>query len=193
MISPSPVVGDIHAGLALAEGLDEDAIHVDAGEVEEFGRLSGPDGFADFVENVDEVGNVVGLEASAEVAGSGGIGNALSANGVEKSFVIAAKFDVLEAIAIAKNIVREVEYVVRFMIGEMELEQMKPGVNCVDQADALGEQMKCADAAMRDGLDASAELVMDIASGEGRHSRVEFTFLFEPPFDSALAKLPEAS
>src|SRR6185369_5431117 len=69
MIPPSAIVGDIHALFAFAGGLDEDAVHVDPGQLEEAGRLPRPDAFADIVDDVDERVDVRGGEPPAEIAG----------------------------------------------------------------------------------------------------------------------------
>ena len=49
------------------------------------------------VEDVLEGLDVVGGEAAAEVAGGGGVGDAVGAEGVEEDLVVAPQFDVLEA------------------------------------------------------------------------------------------------
>ena len=98
------------------------------------------------VDDVDEGVDVRGREAAAEVAGRGGIGNAASAEGVEEVLVVAAQFDVLQTGAAAQGVVGDVEHVVGFVIGQVELEQMQALVDGLDQADALepaGEWRRC--------------------------------------------------
>src|SRR5258708_2041500 len=97
MITPQAVVGDVHADLAFAGGLDEHAVHVDACQFEERGRLPSPKAWANFVEDIDERVDVGGAEAAAEIARGGRIGNAASAQRVEVDLVLATQFDVLQA------------------------------------------------------------------------------------------------
>jgi len=97
MITPDAVVGDVHAALTLAQGSDQSAVHVDAGQVEERRRLSSPDPFTNVVKDVDQGVHLGGAKATAEIAGSRGIGNALSAQSVEVDFILAPQFEVLQA------------------------------------------------------------------------------------------------
>ena len=57
--------------------------------------LPRPDAVPHVVEDVDERMYVFGAEASAEIAGRGGIGNAFGVQGVEINFVVATQFQVL--------------------------------------------------------------------------------------------------
>ena len=97
MITPLALVRDVHPRLALARGGHQRAVHVDAGFVEERVRLLRPDFEPRLVEHVEERANVVGLEAAAEVAGRGGIGNAPGIHRVEIHFVVAAQFQIFQA------------------------------------------------------------------------------------------------
>ena len=142
--------------------------------------------------------DVGGLEASAEVAGRGRIGNAVGAESVEEDLVVATQFDVLQAIAVAKGVVGEVEDVIRFVIRQMDLEQVQPLVDGVDEANAFGEKVKGADAAVSDGAVALADLVMDVAGGEDGSVRGDRRPLaarpfFEPPLNSPLASFQLSS
>src|SRR5206468_511892 len=82
VVAPGAVVGDVHALLALAGGLDQGAVHVDARLREEGVRLRGPDADADVVEGVEQAVNVGAAEAAAEVAGGGRVGDAAGTEGV---------------------------------------------------------------------------------------------------------------
>ena len=48
-----------------------------------------------------------GVEAAAEVAGGGRVGDAAGAEGVEEDLVVAAQFEVLQAGAVAQGVVGE--------------------------------------------------------------------------------------
>ena len=120
VITPGAVVGDIDALLAAGAGGDEGAVGVDDGLVEEVGRLLFPDLDPGLIEDVLEGLDVVGGEASAEVAGGGGVGDSVGAEGVEEDDVVASQFDVVEAGAVAQGVVGEVEDVVTLVIREVD-------------------------------------------------------------------------
>ena len=103
VIAPGAVVGDVHALLALAGGLDQGAVHVEEGLVEEGRGLAGPDLQARVVDDVEQRLNAVRGKAATEVAGRGGIGDAAGAQGVEEDLVVAAQFEVLQAGAVAQR------------------------------------------------------------------------------------------
>ena len=147
VITPGAVVGDIDALLAAGAGGDEGAVDVEDGLVEEVGRLLLPDLESGLIEDVLEGLDVVGREASAEVAGGGGVGDAVGAEGVEEDEVVAPQFDVVEAGAVAEGVVGEVEDVVGLVIGEVELEQVESFVDGLGEAELLDQELDGADAA----------------------------------------------
>lgn len=85
MKAPTSVVADVHAGLALAVGLDDRAIHVEVGTVEELRGLLSPCQSANLVECGHQRPrfDVLRFEAPAEVACGGRVGQCLGADGVE--------------------------------------------------------------------------------------------------------------
>ena len=92
-----------------------------------------------------------GGEAAAEVAGGGGVGDAVGAEGVEEGLVVAAQFDVLEAGAVAQGVVGDVEDVVGLVVGQVELEQVESLVDGLGQAEFADQELDGADAAAGDG------------------------------------------
>ena len=142
---------------------------------------------AHFIEGVDQRVNIGRLETAAEIAGRGRIGNALSTQGVEIDFVPAAKFEVFQASAVAQGVVSEIEHVIGFVIGKMDLEQMQSVVDGVDQADASGQQVERTNAAMSDAAITLADLVADVGGGKVGPSRRLRPSFVETAFDSALA------
>jgi hypothetical protein len=74
MIAPGPVIGNVHALLALTGGLGQGAVHVEERTVEEGVGLPGPDPQTDFVDGVDECFDTLRREAAAKVACGGRIG-----------------------------------------------------------------------------------------------------------------------
>src|ERR1700683_5790153 len=95
MVTPDAVVGNIHPVLAPAGGLGQGAVEVDGGAGEEVVGLLGPDTPSRVVEGVDQRFDVAVREASAEVAGRGGVGDATGAQSIQKVFVGGAQVDVL--------------------------------------------------------------------------------------------------
>ena len=121
MVTPHAVVGDVDALFAFARSFHQRAIEIDPRLGKELGRLPGPSFLANLIKDVQENMNVLGLEAAAKIARGGWIGNALGAQGIEKYFIIAAEFDVLQTRTITQGIVSQIEDVIRFVIGHMDL------------------------------------------------------------------------
>jgi hypothetical protein len=151
VITPGAVIGDIDALFAAGPGGDERAVDVENGLVEEVGWLLLPDLESDLIEDVLEGLDVVEPEASAEVTGGGGVGDAVGVEGVEEDDVIAAEFDVVEAGAIAEGVVSEVEDVIGFMIREMILEHVKPLVDGLGQSEFPHQELDGTDTTGSDG------------------------------------------
>jgi hypothetical protein len=189
MISPRPVVADVHPLLATPGGADEGAVHVEDGPPEEVDGLLGPGLDPGVVEDVLK-GVDVGLgEASAEVAGGGGVGNAGGAESVEVDLVVAAKFEVLEAGAFAEGVEGEVEDVVGLVVREMDLEEVKARVDGVDKSKAAGEEVEGADAAVGESASAAGDIVEDVGGGEDGLVEVLESSFVEAVEDSLLASL----
>ena len=131
-----------------------------------------------------------GGEASAIIAGGGGIGNPLGAEGVEKGRVVAAQFDVLEARAITEGVDGEVKDVVGIGVRQVQFEQMQALINGVAEADVLGEFMEQGDAAEGGAIDALIEFEMKVAAAakDGLGAIGEFGFVEASP-DGAFARV----
>src|ERR1044071_267183 len=189
MVAPGAVVGDADAVFVLGVGGDQGAVGVEDGAVEEGIGLASPDVEADLVEDVLERVDRCFAEASAKVAGGGGIGNALGVEGIEEVDVVAAQLDVLQTSAIAQRVEGDVENVIGFIIGQMNLEEMESAIDGVDEADAACQEVKGADAAMADGVGALGDFVVDVAGGEDRPLAADGPGFVEPLLDSALVSL----
>ena len=111
-------------------------------------RLPGPGLDADVVEDVQERVHILGLEAPAEIAGGGRIGDAAGAQGIEEDLVVAAQFDVLQAGAVAQGVVGEVEDVIRLVVRQMDLEQVQPVVDGLGEPELAHQEVHGADAAV---------------------------------------------
>ena len=193
MITPGAIVGDVDTFFVLGIGGHQSAVGIENGAIEKGVGLLSPHADANLAVDVLQDVDGFGSEASAEIAGSGGIGNALGAEGVEEVDIVAAQFDVLEAIAVAKSVVGEIEDMIGFVVGHVNLEEMEFAIDGVDKADALGEEMKGADAAMADAMNAVGDFVVDIAGGEnGAIGAAGFGFI-EPALDTALVSVEAMS
>ena len=173
--------------LARTGGLDQRAVEVDVRAVEEVGGLLGPDAPACDVDGVDQRLDIPRLEAAAEVAGRGRIGNARRAQGIEMVLVVAAQFDVLQTDAVAQGVVGEVEHVIGFVIRQVQLEQMQTLIDRFDQTTTPRQQMESANAAAGDAADLVRYFVMNVAGGQLRLEAEGEVFLIETTFDSTLA------
>ena len=99
----------------------------------------------------------------------------------------------MEAIAVAKSVVGEIEDMIGFVVEHVNLEEMEFAINGVDKADALGEEMKGADAAVADAVHAIGDFVVDVAGGEdGAIGGAGFGFI-EPTLDAALVSVEAMS
>jgi hypothetical protein len=80
-----------------------------------------------------------------------------------------------------------------FVVKHVNLEEMEFAIDGVDEADALGEEMKGADAAVTDAVHAVGDFVVDVAGGEdGPMAAAGFGFV-EPALDTALVSVQSMS
>jgi hypothetical protein len=132
---------------------------------EELGRLLSPDTLAGFIDRVHQGHDIRPTKSAAEVAGSRGIGDALGAQGVEMNLVVPPQFEVFEPLTACQDVEGDVQDVVRLVIREMHLEEVKIGVDVADQAGPPGQEEHGADAAGAESLDPIAQLIVNIACG----------------------------
>ena len=124
VVAPGAIVGDVHAPLAGAGGLHQGTVHVHAGFLEEGFRLLIPNAQAGVIAEVEQDINVRGREAPAEVAGGGGVGEALRPQGVEEDFVLPPEFQGLQAGAATEGVIGDGQDVIGFVVGQVHLEQV---------------------------------------------------------------------
>jgi hypothetical protein len=173
--------------LARAGGAYQRPIHVNQGAVEEGAWLLGPNLEARVIEDIEQRVDVLAGEAPTEIASGRGVGNTPGTKGVEKVLIVTAEFDVLQAGAIAQGVVSEVEDVVRFMVRQMDLQEVEFGINRLDEAELSSQGVKGANAAVANTADACRSLVMNVAGGkEGLATTAEVRFV-EAALDASLA------
>jgi hypothetical protein len=169
VIAPGAVVGDVHAPFALAGGRHQKAVHVQDGLPEEGGGLVGPYAQAGVVENVEQRVNVVLGKPPTEIAGGGGIGDAACPQGVEEHLIVAEQFQVFQTGAATQGQVGQGEDMIRFMVRQVDLEQLQAAVEGIDQADLPNQFVHGADATDGDAAAALGDFIVDVA---GRHDRL---------------------
>ena len=187
VITPRPIVGDVHATLALARGLDQKAVHVQAGLLEEGRGLVRPDFQTRVVDDVEEGLNAVRGKAPTEVSRGGGVGEASSAQGVQQDFIVAKEFQVLQASAAAQGQIGQGEHVVGFMVREVDLQQLQTLVQGVDEAEPTGEGMNEANAAAGDAAGTLGDLIVNVGSGHHGLAATAQVLLVQSALDPALA------
>jgi hypothetical protein len=82
---------------------------------------------------------------------------------------------------------RQVEHMVGLVIGQMNFEQMQLFVNRVDEADAVYEELKRANAAVCQAAATFGEFVTNIGGGEDGMIEIVKLLFVEASLDSALA------
>ena len=147
MVAILAVVGEVHVALALGIAGHDAAIGLEDRLGEEFGWLLGPDPQPRLIDRVHQREDIGLGEATAEVAGSGRVGDAFGPQGVEVDLVVAPQFEVLDAQAAGEDIEGDVQDVVGFVVGEMPLEEVELVVDLPDESDLLSQEEDGPDAA----------------------------------------------
>ena len=187
MIAPNAVVGDVHALLALAVGFHHGSVGVDDGLVEELLRLLAPDAHASFVEHLLQHVDLTRIEASAEVARGGRVGDPPCSQSVKIGLVVSQQFEVLQASAAGQQIVGHVEHMVRLVVGQMYFEQLNIPVDRIDQTDLASHLVNSANTSGADGLCPLCDFIMYIACREHRLLASAIVGFIQPLLDSSLA------
>ena len=129
------------------------------------------------------------VEAAAEVAGGGRVGNPLGAQGVEEDLVVASQFDVFQPSAVAQGVVGQVQHVIRLVIGHVDFQQVQAAVDGVDQSDLLCQPMHQADAAGANAADFVGQFDANVRRCKHRLSLVD-ALAIQSPLDASLG-LPQ--
>jgi hypothetical protein len=166
MVSPLPLVGDVHTLFALSARFGHRAVAVDDGQVEKVLRLFAPDPDANLVDGLHENFDVFHLETPTEVAGRGGVRDSLGSEGVGKDFVVAAQFDMFQALSAAEEIVGDVEHVIGFVVGPVNLQQVQPPVDGVDQPALPREGVYRSDSSAGQPASLVRQVILDVACRE---------------------------
>ncbi len=187
VVAPLAFVVNIHPLLALARRLDQRAVGLDHGFVEESFRLLPPDFDARLVEHFLQEVDVGRGEPPAEVAGRGRIGNPPRAERIEVNLVGAAQFEMFEARPAGQQVVGDVQHVIRLVVRQVELQQVQAVVDRRGQSQLLHHQMQRSEAAGRDGPRAVGDLIVDVRGRQHRPFGAGVVVLVQTKFDAALA------
>lgn len=103
------------------------------------------------------------------------------------NLVVASQFDVFQATPVAQGVVRDVEHVVRFMVGKVNLQHMQLFVDGVDQPALSGEFVNQSDPAAADRPGAVGQFVLDVAGGKHRLAEAARGDCVKASFDTLLA------
>ena len=106
---------------------------------------------------------------------------------VEVDLVVAADLDVLQPGAARQEVVGDVQDVVRFMVGQVSLEEVEVLVDVVDQPGLPGQEVDRPDAAGCDGMDLVGEFVVDVGGGHHRLRSFDAGLVLQASGDAALA------
>ena len=190
MVAPEALVGHVHAFFALAGGRGDRAIGVQDGLLEEGLRLALPDLDTNGVDRVHQGFHLGGGKASAKVPGGRGIGNPLGPQRIQIDLVVAQAFEVFQAVSMAEKVIRDVEYMIQFVIGQMTLEQMQVLIEGADQAALSGQQMYRPNATVGQAPGSFGQIIVDVrrrehgvvlfVPGEGLKSSLD-SFLVSSP------------
>ena len=192
MITPGAVIGDVRAFFAFAGGFDERAVGIENSSVEEGRRLLGPHLETAVVDGIEQVADVVGgSEATAEIAGGGGVGGAGCAQGVEEDFIVAAQFKILQTGAVAQGVVGEIKDVIGFMIGQMDFEQVQSAIDGLGESDMLHNFVDGPESAVTESVTAFGKVIVDVAGGELRLFLLGKFAWIEAALQTALAAVPD--
>ena len=192
MITVLAVVGEVHPLLTLRVARNDGAIGVQNCFRKELGWLLGPDSSAGLIERVHQAHDIGLKKATTEVTGSGGIGNSFGPQGIEIDFVVAPQLEVFDPLTASEDVEGNVQDVVGFVIGKMDLEKVKIGVDVADQADPVRQQQHDTDAAGAEALDAVGQFVLDVGGGHHGYGPLGTGWLAESLVNSSSPFLEES-
>ena len=112
MVTPLPVVRNIHTLFALAECWSHRTVGLNDRFIEKTSRLLLPHLDANIIDRLLQSFDIARREPPTKVARRGRIGNTLGTQGIEIHFIVAQQLKVFETIATAKMVVCDIQHVV---------------------------------------------------------------------------------
>ena len=168
MITPNPLVRDIHPFLALARRLGNGPIGLDEGLAKEGLGLLFPDVLPHPIDDLHQGQHVFDRETPAEIPGRRGVGNPLRPQGVQIHLIVPQPFEVLQAVPVAQDVVGDIQHVIRLVVRQMALEQVQLLIERGNQPRPLGHQVQGPEAAIGKAPGSLGHLIMNIAGAEHR-------------------------
>ena len=168
MIAPLAFVVDAEALFSLAAGFNHCAVGFDGGLIEERIGLLLPDHLPGPVDGLHHSKNLHVTKAAAEVAGGGGIRNPLRAQGIEVGFVGASNLKMLKTGPATEQVQGNVEDMIGFVIGSVELEDGCGAVDVLPQLELPDQLQNQAEPATGYGLLFFRQLVFDFTTTNPR-------------------------
>ena len=127
------------------------------------------------------------IKPAAEVAGRCRIRDPTGSESIELALVVPQNLQVLQPCPAHQQVVGDVQHVVRLVVRQVDLQQMKTVIDRPIQAQVFDQQVHRADPARTNRLGSSIVLVGDVLRCKFRpRRRRPFRFL-QPPGDSLLA------
>ena len=125
-------------------------------------------------------------ETTTEVPGSRRIWKTPCADCVEKRAIVPAEFDVVERLPAAHRVVDDVQHMIGFVIGLVDLKQIENRVDPRREAELLHEPVHDPDPAVRDGPRLVRDLELNVARPENRAAFIHLNCCPEAALDSTL-------
>ena len=187
VVPPLPLVVEIHPLLAFARALDLRAVALDDRFVKEGIRLLGPHAQPRLVDGILQRIDMMVFESPAKVARGRRVGDTLSAERVQIDFVTAKQLEILQASPPGQEVVRNVENVVRLVIGNVKLQQVKRSVDFAHQARRFDEFVNRANASSRKASTPLGHFIVDVARPKHRSLLITRRAIPKTTFNSPLA------
>ena len=161
---------------------------IDKGLCQKTSGLVIPDPLPHRVGYLHQIEDIGLLKATGEVPAGGRIRNALGAQPIEKSLIIAPELNILQPHSLQQRVVGQIQHMIALMIRKVFFKQMQPGVDFLPQSQFVDHQMDRADAPAVDRSGFLGHLIMNIASLHDRLRLIAPTTLgVQTALNSALA------
>jgi hypothetical protein len=145
VVPPDALEGEVHALLALARSGYDRAVRIDASGAP-CGAAPAPHLSANIVDGIHQPPHRVLVEPAQIIAGGRGVGNGSSAERVEERGVVAADLDVVQNLAPAEQVERDVEDVIGVLLWPSHLENARAFIDGRRQLYAFDQTHQRADA-----------------------------------------------
>ena len=105
-----------------------------------------------------------GLKAAREIPSRRRVGNALGSQTIEKAFILAPQFNILQPHSSGHDVIGHVQNMIALVIGQMPLKHLNLLIERIDQPNLLGQQMNRSNASTAHGLGLLGHLVDEYCS-----------------------------